>query len=43
MKIRLMGFAFLCALVTACTQFDDYMLGKDNTPIPKQLIRNQAK
>jgi len=37
MKIRLMGFALLCALVTACTQFDDYMLGKDNTPIPKQL------
>ncbi len=27
----------LCVLFTACTQVDDYMLGKDNTPKPKAL------
>lgn len=36
MKIRILVL-FLCALIQACTQVDDYMLGKDNTPKPKDL------
>lgn len=27
----------LCLLMQACTQVDDYLLGKDNTPVPKSL------
>lgn len=27
----------LCALVQGCSKLDDYMLGKDNTPQPKEL------
>ncbi|TAL62579.1 MAG: outer membrane protein assembly factor BamB [Legionella sp.] len=33
----------ICALVQGCTQVDDYMLGKDNTPKPKELKEIQSK
>lgn len=33
-KLVIVGF---CALLQACTQIDDYMLGKDNTPKPSAL------
>jgi outer membrane protein assembly factor BamB len=36
MKIRLLVL-FICSLVQGCSQVDDYMLGKDNTPKPKDL------
>ena len=42
MKIRLMGLG-LCALLQACTQVDNYVLGKDNTPKPSPLTAITAK
>lgn len=35
----------LCALVQGCSKLDDYMLGKDNTPKPKELklIKDKIK
>lgn len=30
-------------LLSSCSQFDDYMLGKDNTPTPKQLTSIESK
>ncbi|HAZ7574521.1 TPA: outer membrane protein assembly factor BamB [Legionella pneumophila] len=33
----------LCALIQGCTYVDDYMLGKDNTPQPKELKEIQPK
>lgn len=36
MKIRFF-FLFLCAISQGCSKIDDYMLGKDNTPRPKEL------
>ena len=34
-----------CALLQGCNPVDDYMLGKDNTPQPKQLkpLQNKVK
>lgn len=34
---------FLCVLVQGCTQVDDYLLGKDNTPKPKSLKQVDSK
>lgn len=44
MKIRLMAIG-LFALLQACTQLDNYVLGKDNTPKPSPLtaITSKAK
>ncbi|MCL9685019.1 outer membrane protein assembly factor BamB [Legionella maioricensis] len=36
MKIRLLVL-LICSLAQGCSQVDDYMLGKDNTPKPKDL------
>lgn len=36
MKIRILVLC-ICALIQGCSQVDDYMLGKDNTPKPKDL------
>lgn len=36
MKIKILAL-FICTLIQGCTQVDDYMLGKDNTPKPKNL------
>ena len=36
MKIRFLVL-LTCALMQGCSQVDDYMLGKDNTPKPKNL------
>lgn len=36
MKIRFLILT-LCALTQGCSKVDDYMLGKDNTPQPKEL------
>ncbi|HHF7375721.1 outer membrane protein assembly factor BamB [Legionella bozemanae] len=36
MKMKLF-ILILCALVQGCSKLDDYMLGKDNTPQPKEL------
>ncbi len=36
MKIRFLILT-LCTLVQGCSKVDDYMLGKDNTPQPKEL------
>lgn len=33
----------LAALLPACNKLDDYMLGKDNTPVPKTLEPIQSK
>lgn len=33
----------LCVLVQGCNKIDDYMLGKDNTPQPKELSHIDAK
>lgn len=33
----------LAALLPACNKIDDYMLGKDNTPVPKELAPVKAK
>lgn len=30
-------FVVLAFCLSSCAKFDDYMLGKDNTPVPKQL------
>ena len=42
MKIKILVL-FLCALAQGCTQIDDYMLGKDNTPQPKNLKNIDSK
>jgi outer membrane protein assembly factor BamB len=42
MKIKLVMFA-LCAVAQGCSKIDDYILGKDNTPKPKELVRIQDK
>ncbi len=44
MKSKLLTLA-LCVLVQGCNKIDDYMLGKDNTPQPKELkqINTQLK
>ncbi|MGX6641858.1 outer membrane protein assembly factor BamB [Legionella pneumophila] len=42
MKIRILVL-ILCALTQGCTYVDDYMLGKDNTPQPKELKEIQPK
>ncbi|MFO2970199.1 outer membrane protein assembly factor BamB [Legionella pneumophila serogroup 10] len=42
MKIRILVL-ILCALAQGCTYVDDYMLGKDNTPQPKELKEIQPK
>ncbi|MCL5273018.1 MAG: outer membrane protein assembly factor BamB [Gammaproteobacteria bacterium] len=42
MKVRLL-IVLLCSVVQGCTQVDDYMLGKDNTPKPKSLEEIQPK
>lgn len=36
MKMKLF-FLILCVLIQGCSKLDDYMLGKDNTPKPKEL------
>ena len=36
MKIRIL-ILLSCFLFQGCTQVDDYLLGKDNTPKPKNL------
>lgn len=50
LKIRLNGFmktrfmvVGLCALLQACTQVDNYILGKDNTPKPSPLTAITSK
>ncbi|CAM2907538.1 outer membrane protein assembly factor BamB [Legionella worsleiensis] len=42
MNIRLFT-VLLCAMIQGCTQVDDYLLGKDNTPKPKELETVQSK
>ncbi|MFT4057970.1 MAG: outer membrane protein assembly factor BamB [Legionella sp.] len=42
MKLRLFVLA-LCAAMQGCSKLDDYMLGKDNTPKPKELTEIQDK
>lgn len=42
MKIRILVL-ILCALTQGCTYVDDYMLGKDNTPQPKELKEIQPR
>ncbi|RUR12821.1 outer membrane protein assembly factor BamB [Legionella sp. km772] len=42
MKSKLLTLA-LCVLVQGCTKIDDYMLGKDNTPQPKELKQIDSK
>lgn len=42
MKIRIL-IVLLCSILQSCTQVDDYMLGKDNTPKPKDLEEIQPK
>lgn len=42
MNIRLLILLF-CVLVQGCTQVDDYMFGKDNTPKPKDLKPIESK
>ncbi|HAT1595047.1 TPA: outer membrane protein assembly factor BamB [Legionella pneumophila] len=42
MNIRILVL-ILCALTQGCTYVDDYMLGKDNTPQPKELKEIQPK
>lgn len=36
-------FGLLCGLLQSCTYVDDYLLGKDNTPIPEQMKPVDAK
>lgn len=42
MNIRIL-ILILCAFTQGCTYVDDYMLGKDNTPQPKELKEIQPK
>jgi len=42
MKIRLFILA-ICTILQGCSKIDDYMLGKDNTPKPKDLQEIQPK
>ncbi|BCA95528.1 outer membrane protein assembly factor BamB [Legionella antarctica] len=42
MKIRMLAL-FICSLIQGCAQVDDYMLGKDNTPKPKDLKQIQPR
>lgn len=42
MNIRLIAL-LACTLIQGCTQVDDYMFGKDNTPKPKDLKPIEAK
>jgi outer membrane protein assembly factor BamB len=42
MKMKLFILA-LCAAMQGCSKLDDYMLGKDNTPKPKELAEIQDK
>ncbi|KTD41374.1 outer membrane protein assembly factor BamB [Legionella parisiensis] len=44
MKMKLF-ILILCALVQGCSKLDDYMLGKDNTPKPKELklVKDKVK
>ena len=41
-KLRKAGVV-VCMSLSACTQIDDYLLGKDNTPVPKPLATFQSK
>lgn len=42
MKIKLISLA-LCVAMQGCSKIDDYLLGKDNTPKPKELAALQDK
>ncbi|MFI4919570.1 MAG: PQQ-binding-like beta-propeller repeat protein, partial [Legionellales bacterium] len=42
MKIKIV-MLFLCVLMQGCSTVDDYMLGKDNTPKPKDMEQIQSK
>lgn len=42
MKIRIIAL-FICTMMQGCSQVDDYMLGKDNTPKPKDLKQIDSK
>ncbi|MBL7478800.1 outer membrane protein assembly factor BamB [Legionella bononiensis] len=42
MKIKIL-ILLLCTMLQGCTQVDDYLLGKDNTPKPKNLEEIQPK
>ncbi|MBI2786555.1 MAG: outer membrane protein assembly factor BamB [Legionella longbeachae] len=42
MKIKLF-LLILCTLIQGCSKLDDYLLGKDNTPKPKELKEVQDK
>ncbi|MDR3443026.1 MAG: outer membrane protein assembly factor BamB [Legionella sp.] len=42
MKIKLF-ILIICTLIQSCSKLDDYMLGKDNTPKPKELATIQDK
>lgn len=42
MKIKLIILA-LCVAMQGCSKIDDYLLGKDNTPKPKELAELQDK
>lgn len=42
MKSKLLTLA-LCVLAQGCNKIDDYMLGKDNTPHPKELKQIDSK
>lgn len=42
MKIKLF-ILIICTMIQGCSKLDDYMLGKDNTPKPKELATIQDK
>jgi outer membrane protein assembly factor BamB len=42
MKIKILVLS-ICALLQSCNQIDDYMLGKDNTPKPRELKQIDSK
>lgn len=42
MKIKILTLV-LCGLIQGCSQVDDYLLGKDNTPQPKNLAPIESK
>lgn len=42
MNAKLLTLA-LCVLIQGCNKIDDYMLGKDNTPQPKELKQLNSK
>ena len=42
MKIRIITL-LMCTILQGCSKVDDYMLGKDNTPKPKELKEIQPK